>query len=261
MKRRFIEAYPMAKWYEYEPISDDNVRAGSKLAFGGAYRPLVDLKRAAIILSLDGDFLGSERTALRVAPDFADGRRPETGEMSRVYVIESGFSMTGGVADHRLAVRSELVTAIAVALDARLSSQAAAPSVLGAPQPAPKAAILDDPKVQKFLAVVEKDLLANRGKSVVVTGEHQPPEVHALVHRLNAVLGNVGSTVSYVPDPLGDRPLHFDQITELAGELKGDRVDTLIVLGGNPAYDAPSDLSFATLISKGARPGRAAARS
>lgn len=250
MKRRLLAAYPQAKWHEYEAISDDNARAGSRLALDASYRPVYAFDKADVVVSLDGDFVGCERGALRFAPAFVAARNPERETMNRLYVVESAFTMTGGIADHRLMLRSELIKAVAAALDAGISAKAAPPADIGPPQARPAAQFLDDPKVAKFLAVVEKDLLASRGRSLIVTGEHQPPEVHALVHRLNAVLGNVGTTVSYVPDPLGDRALHADAIKELSQEMNAGKVETLIILGGNPVYSTPSDLSFAQALAK-----------
>jgi len=259
MRRRLNAAYPEARWYDYEPISPDDVRLGSELAFGAPYRPYYSLEKANVILSLDADFLGSARDSLRLGPAFIENRIPEKGEMNRLYVIESAISMTGGIADHRLPLRSELVKAVAAALDASISGKVAASPEIGPAQPRPAAAFLDDPKVAKFLAVVEKDLLANRGKCVVLVGEQQPPEVHALAHRLNQLLGNVGNTVAYIPDftatepaPEGvrARPTHRDGIAKLVGEMNAGTVDTLVIIGGNPVFNAPADLSFGTALGK-----------
>jgi molybdopterin-containing oxidoreductase family iron-sulfur binding subunit len=250
MKRRLLAALPEAKWYEYEPISSDNVRLGSELAFGAAYRPSYAFDKAKVVVALDSDFLVTERGAIRNAQTFIEGRRPDTGEMNRLYMIESAFSMTGGVADHRLPLRSELIKAVAAALDAGISGKAAPSAELGPAQARPAAAFLDDAKVQKFLAAVEKDLLANRGKSVVIVGEQQPPEVHALAHRINAVLGNIGQTVAYYPDFTAERLPHKDAIVQLGKEMASGAVDTLVIIGGNPVYDAPADVAFEAGIGK-----------
>ena len=78
-------------------------------------------------------------------------------------------------------------------------------SPLGAAQARPTAQVLNDPGLTKFLSAVVKDLLGAVGRSVVVTGPEQPAEVHALVHRINAVLGNVGRTVFYTEEPLASQ--------------------------------------------------------
>ena len=62
----------------------------------------------------------------------------------------------------------------------------------------------------KALAAIAKDLLANRGKSVVVAGPRQPAAVHQVVHQINQALGNVGPVVTYLKpviraDPAADR--------------------------------------------------------
>ena len=61
------------------------------------------------------------------------GRVPD-GEMSRIYAVESSYSLTGGLADHRLPLRAELIKAFAVALDAEVSrlAQRAARARFGA---------------------------------------------------------------------------------------------------------------------------------
>jgi hypothetical protein len=56
------------------------------------------------------------------------------------------------------------------------------------------------------------DLLRNKGASLVIAGEHQPPMVHALAHAMNAKLGNVGKTVFYT-DPIEANPV--DQLASL----------------------------------------------
>ncbi|HEX4340198.1 MAG TPA: TAT-variant-translocated molybdopterin oxidoreductase [Polyangiaceae bacterium] len=250
MKRRLLAALPEAKWYEYEPVSADNIRLGSELAFGAAYRPNYAFDKAAIVVSLDSDFLGSERAAIRNAQSFMQGRMPEKGEMSRLYIIESAYSMTGGVADHRLPLRSEFVKAVAAALDAGISGKGSPSAEMGPAQARPAAAFLEDPKVQKFVAAIEKELLANKGKSIVIAGEQQPPEVHALVHRINAVLGNVGSTITYYPDFTADRLPHKDAIIQLGKEMASGAVDTLVIIGGNPVYNAPADVGFDAALAK-----------
>ena len=94
----------------------------------------------------------------------------------------------------------------------------------------------------KWLDALIDDLRANRGASLVVAGEYQPPEVHALAYALNAALGNVGQTVTFTKPvearPNGDKT--GDQsLRELADDLSAGQVDLLLILGGNPVYTAP----------------------
>src|SRR5207253_309100 len=94
------------------------------------------------------------------------------------------------------------------------------------------------------------ELARNRQRSAIVPGSRQPARVHALVHALNAALGNGGQTVQYFP--IVD-PVETEQIADLkalATDIEQGKVETLVIVGGNPVYDAPSDLKFGDKLGK-----------
>ncbi len=247
LKSELAQAFPESKWLEWEAAGADNARAGTVLAFGKPHRVLYDLTRADVVLGLDADFIDElYPNGLSNARALMDRRDPD-GHMNRVYAVESTYTQVGSIADHRLALRSELIKAFAAALDAAVTQ-----AVGGAgAQPAPKAAFLGDAKIQKFVEVLSKDLAAAKGKSVVVAGDQQPPEVHAVVAHINAVLGNAGNTVLYLEEDEGtETKSRLEQLKALVGELNAGQVDTLLILGGNPVYDAPADLGFGAALGK-----------
>ncbi len=250
LKKRLLASFPQARWVEYEPISHDNEREGSRLAFGKPVRTHYALDKADVVVSLDADLVSQHRAAISNARDLAKGRDPDRFKMNRVYAVESTLSLIGVTADHRLPLRSELIKAVAAALDADLSAELNPGSGLGVAQPRPKAAFLSDAKIAKFIKVMVKDLVANKGRSVVAVGAHQPPEVHAVVHRINAMLGNVGVTLGYTDEPDPERATHVAALKALVAEMNGGAVDTLLILGGNPVYNAPNDIDFASALGK-----------
>ncbi|MEI9947645.1 MAG: TAT-variant-translocated molybdopterin oxidoreductase [Pseudomonadota bacterium] len=250
-KRRLLAAFPQAKWVTFEPIASDGASAGSVLAFGKAHRTHYALSEAKIVVTLDADVVHSTfPSGIANARALTKNRSPEAGEMSRIYAIESSVSSVGSLSDHRLAVKSGLIKAVIAYLDAAVSAKANALPELGAAQDKPAAEFLKDEKVAKFLDAVAADLLANIGKSVVVPGSRQPPEVHALAHRLNAVLGNVGRTVFYTEDQNAEGQSDVLALKALVDELNAGKVETLLVLGGNPVFSAPADLAFADAFAK-----------
>jgi MoCo/4Fe-4S cofactor protein with predicted Tat translocation signal len=231
-----LAAYPQAKWVQYDPLTRDNVRAGAQMAFGQYVETRYNFEKAETILSLDGDFLSSGYPGFVLyARQFSSRRKPELKEkMSRFYMVESTPTNTGGKADHRLPVRASDVEQVARAIAA----------AMGMGSGSAKAG------QQKFVAAVAKDLLAHKGAALVIAGDNQPAEVHALAHAMNAALGAVGSTVVYT-DPVEAKPQ--DQILalkELMDDMNGGKVDLLLIVGGNPVYDAPSDLKFAEAMGK-----------
>jgi MoCo/4Fe-4S cofactor protein with predicted Tat translocation signal len=242
LRSRLLKTFPKARWFEYEPIGDDNQRAGAVMAMGRPLRTHLKLDLARVIVCLDADPLGSHPAAVRYARDFAAGRQPESGKMSRLYVVESGMSLTGTAADHRLPLRPSELHGFAARLEAELNSRLSA-NKASRSEPMPP-----------FLRAVVGDLLApeNRGRSVVCAGPSQPPEVHAAVHRINARLGNVGEkgAMCYTQTSEPERPSHVEAVRTLVDEIKAGHVNTLLILGGNPVYNAPADLAFGETLSR-----------
>jgi MoCo/4Fe-4S cofactor protein with predicted Tat translocation signal len=223
--KTILSELPNAKWYQYEPINRDNVAAGAKLAFGSAVNTIYNFEKADRILSLDADIFSGFN--VRYIKDFGKKRGDEKS-MSRLYVVETTMSLTGAKADHRKAVKPSQVAEIAKAV-------AKAVGVSGA----------TSTYTDKWIDVMAKDLLAFKGKSLVIAGDNQSPVVHALAHAINASLGNVGQTVSYTEsaNPDADK-LQIDGLKELIRDIDGKAVKVLAILGGNPVYNTPADLKL-----------------
>jgi molybdopterin-containing oxidoreductase family iron-sulfur binding subunit len=225
---------PKAVWAEYEPVVDEPPLQVARAVFGRNVKPIYRFSSASRIVSIDADFLHAEAGSLYYARDFASGRRV-TGKddsMSRLYVAESGLTLTGSMADHRLRLATSRMAALAAALAARITGDS---SFLRYTQGL-------DVKPE-WISECADDLAAFKGQSLVVAGSHLPAAVHAVVHAINAALGNLGKTVDFVEVPAPDAA----SISTLASAIRSGAVKTLVILGGNPAYNAPVDLGWAEL--------------
>ena len=101
-----------------------------------------------------------------------------------------------------------------------------------------------------WIPALARDLKQHPGATLVVAGDQQPPIVHALAHAINQALGNFDKTV-YFTQPIEVSPANqWDSIGELAADIRAGSVTTLLILGSNPAYDAPADLGFKELLPK-----------
>ncbi len=247
--RNFLKIYPQAKWHVYEPVNRDNVLEGAKLAFGQPVETRYDFEKADVIVSLDADFLYAGFPGnVRYIRDFAKRRNPD-GNMNRLYVIESTPTTTGAKADHRLPVRGGEIDGCARFLAAATGAIGNGVSGLSGNVPGAE-------NTARFLEALSKDIGRDGSSTVVIAGEHQPADRHALVHAINAKLGNVGKTVFYT-DPIDANPINqTESIKELVGDINAGKVDLLVILGGNPAYDAPVDLDFANVLKNGRVPLR-----
>ncbi len=224
-----LTAFPQAKWHSYEPNTRDGARVGAQMVTGQFVNTVYKFENADVVLSLDADFLTNGPGAVRYAREFMKKRRLTGGsqEMNRLYVAESTLTTTGAKADHRLPIKAGDVDALARAVA----------NAVGASVPA--GANLNE-EAKKFADALAKDLQAHRGKSLVIAGEHQPAAVHAIAHAINSALGNTGNTVVYT-EPIEINPVdQIASITELIGEMNAGKVEVLLVLGGNPVYDAPN---------------------
>ena len=168
--RNFLKIYPQAKWHVYEPINRDNVLEGAKLAFGQPVETRYDFSKADVIVSLDADFLYAGFPGnVKYIRDFAKRRNPDSGNMNRLYVIESTPTTTGAKADHRFPAKASEFASI-------FKSDSLWPDAA-------------------FTRTLSSDLHSHSGTSVVIVGDHLPPQMHAFAHEMNARLGNVGKTV------------------------------------------------------------------
>jgi len=232
--QQVLKRFPEAQWHFYEPVNRDNVYAGAQMAFGQPVETVYKLDAADLIVSLDADFLSAGFPGTtRYARDFAKRRDPDSEKMSRLYVIESTPSATGAKADHRLGIMAAEVEQFARDLDSALRSGSVG--------------MLAGERQRAFNAVVA-DLSKSRGASVLIPGDHQPPVVHALAHAINQNLGNVGKTVFYSDSVLASTGSSNDSLKDLVGDMRAGKVDLLVILGGDPVYDAPADFGFADAL-------------
>ena len=231
-----LKRFPEAKWHFWEPVNRDNVYAGAQMAFGQPVETTYKLDAADVIVSLDADFLSAGFPGTtRYARDFAKRRDPD-GKMNRLYVIESTQSATGAKADHRLPLQASK-------FDDYVRFLASAVGVYGQGAGSWMGATAD-----LAAHAMIPDLMANRGSSLIIVGDHQPPAVHALAHAMNEKLGNIGKTVFYSDPVLVDTADHNGSLKTLVDDTRAGRVDLLIILGGNPVYDAPADFGFADAL-------------
>jgi molybdopterin-containing oxidoreductase family iron-sulfur binding subunit len=244
MRQRF----PKARWHQWDPVGLDNQHEGLYRALGQRSSVRYDFSRARIVVALDSDFLSRGPGQLRYAHDFMAHRDLEHGgsgkghasqpEMNRLYVIESEPTNTGAVADHRLSLSASQLKLFALAL-------AAESKVVGSSIPVEcRTGVM-----AKWLDVIGAELRTNKGESIIIAGESAPPEIHALALAMNTMLNNINQTV-IITEPLEvEQTNGLSSIRDLVTDMRAGRVDALVMLGGNPVYDAPADLDFAEALN------------
>ncbi len=238
LRKDLLLKFPQAKWAVYDPNGSVSEVEAVSIAFGSGYRVVPRLDLADVVLTVDRDFLGVEGD-LSAVRDFASRRTVEKSgdakaRMNRLYVVENRYTLTGGMSDHRLRLAAAKAAAFLKMLALEVSSLTGDASLgkMAAELKAPEAKIA--PAWAKECAV---DLFSRKGKSLVLVGQRQPVAVQVLGFAINAALGSVGKTLevhkSESKASLG--------IMALAEHLRKGKTETLIILGGNPVFDAPGD--------------------
>jgi molybdopterin-containing oxidoreductase family iron-sulfur binding subunit len=231
MRQRFKQVFPQAVWSEYEPLIAGNESEASQATFGRQVRTRLFLDKADCVVLFDADVLGMHPAHIRYANDWSKRRRSadEKKGMLRLYAAESQLSVSGAVADERLGAKPSRLPALVSALAAK-----AGVAGMSAPEGL-------SPEETRWVEAAATDIKKN---GLVVGGATLPAPVLALIHRINDAIGAVGNTVALLDLPANDAT----PIADLVAQMKSGAINTLLIIGGNPAYDAPADLGFADAL-------------
>ena len=229
-----------AKFYQYEPLTGEAAKA-----LGEGVQTVADFAVADRIVALDCDFAGLDPQG-PVTPFFERRKpeakgysgKPDVAKMNRLYAVEGAYSLTGGMADHRLRVAPAQILLVA----GQIARELGLPVAVGVDQ-------VTDAHWLKWIKPLVADLKAHAGKSLVLAGSRQSAAVHHLTLAINQALGNIGDgkpLATLQADPAG-----FGTLATLKQDIDTGAVETLVLLTpANPLYDAPADLGFAAAFAK-----------
>jgi len=232
LQKIIAQKFPKAQWFTYDAIDSGIHQRAATQAFGKPRRPIFHFDKAKVILSLDCDFLGGEDGAHNHIRKFAAGRKAGEG-MSRLYAVESLFTLTGANADHRLRVAASLVGQISGYIASQLGVGGASGKI-------------DGDFASKWISECISDLKAAGKNALVVAGQRQPMGVHLLAYAINSALGAIGSTISLAQVYDWDKTVSAD-----LSNLNSGTSDTLVILGGNPVYHSNLLLKAKTVVRLG----------
>ncbi|TNE79986.1 MAG: 4Fe-4S dicluster domain-containing protein [Bacteroidetes bacterium] len=234
----FKASYPTAKHVVYEPVNYDGIILANEMSFGKAVVPTYQFGKADVIVSFGADFLGTWLNTVHYTKEYSKNRVPgaDSPKMSRHYQFEANMSLTGTNADYRFPLRPSQEGAALMSL---YNAIAKASGLTQLPTPAKLEVVGNN--IEK----AAKDLLAAKGKSLVVSGSNDP-YIQSLVNQINSVLGNYGQTIdidNYYYAKQGDQSW-----SEFAAEAS--KVAAVIFYGVNPVYDAANGTALAENIKK-----------
>lgn len=237
----FMAAYPTAKQVVYDPVSYAGIAIANEKSFGKRVVPGYHFENANVIVSIGADFLGTWISPVEYTRQYVRNRKvsPEKTDMSRHYQIESRLSLTGSNADKRAVVKPSEEAIAVIALYNQLAAAMGAATISGGTVTG---------KAEKVIAAAATDLVANKGKSLVVAGSNDA-NVQAIVNAINVLLGSYGNTINLNQYSNTHQSSDKDMMV-LLDEMNNGSVSTLILYGANPAYDHMNAKGFAEAIKK-----------
>ncbi len=227
---RFLEGFAEGRLVQYDPISTSAIRLAYERTHGVSLMPAFHLEQARFILGVEADFMGTWINPAGFGRAYASGRTPDGKEgMSRHVQVESGMSLTGSNADSRVRIAPMETPAFMEHLAFEVERHVGLN---------PAARILPlDPKLSRKAEELAQELGAHAGQSLVLCGFN---DLHAQIFtaRINRALGNEGRTLDLAKPSL-QRQGDDAALDSLLREMAEGRVDALLVLEANPAFEVP----------------------
>ena len=243
---RLRARYPALRWYEFDAGRSQSEAQATESIFGRPMNVSHDLNGARVLVDFDADLLVGHPEGVKNARAFAAGRRPETGSMNRLYAFEPLPTGTGAAADHRVPASPSQIAVCLTFLAAKLSASGRLPQPEALGGLDVSEARLAGTTLPATLEAVAGDLLDHPGESAIVLGDRYPAAAHELVQRMNLAL----STQAVRYRQRAERRVERESLDALTSRLEAGEVDCLVILGGNPVFDAPADLDFSAALAK-----------
>ncbi|MCW3073346.1 MAG: [Fe-S]-binding protein [Flaviaesturariibacter sp.] len=233
----FLGRYPGSRHVQYDAVSFSGMLQANEASMGRRAIPAYQFDKAAVIVSLNADFLGTWLNPVEFARQYSYGRKINEAKptMSKHYQIESYLSLTGSNADERFTARSSDMGMVALAL-------------LNAVGGAGQNATMADAKLQAGIVKIARDLQANRGRALVVCGSNDP-NVQTVVNAINSAIGANGTTINW-STPLQTKAGIDREMTDLVAAMNAGQVGALLMYDVNPAYDYFNAKGFADGLKK-----------
>ncbi len=242
--------YPGLVWCEYEPLDPGFRAAADTAAFGPSVKSVPRYDLAKVILSIGCDFLGVEvgdGGNVYASKQFAANRavtydQAKAGKMNRLYIVETGFSVTGGMADHRLRLKPSEIEGFTAAIGLEISKLAGDEQLRALVEP-----LASRGEHDRWISVCAHDLFSKKGESLVIAGARQTLQTQIIARAINATLENLGKTLVGLPQP---KTKSCAKLIDLAAKIGRGEISLLINLGVDLHYNSPADLDWASLQKK-----------
>ena len=231
----FTAKYKNVKHVSYDAISYSGIIKANEQNFGKAVVPTYNFENANVIVSFGADFLTNWVSPIQFAREYATNRKvsEEKKTMSRHIQFETNLSLTGSNADERIGIKPSEMGLALISLYNKVSGSSVASKTLAC---------------DAAISAAAKELMESKGKSLVVCGSNDVAH-QVIVNAINNALGNYGSTI----DVENGNMVHQGndaEVVQLVADMKGGKVNALLLYNVNPVYTLPASLGFEEGLKK-----------
>ncbi len=240
LERQTRIRFPEMSWHVFDSFDRDNEYLAARRAFGTPLRMDYDLSQFDTVVLFDADLLGTHPAHLKWSHDWSKSRDPDSASYPHWVVLEPSWSTTGAAADERIGVTLDQIDRIVFALVDRFTGTRR----------------IDLSAFEQEIADRLFDRLRQGTRPLLVGGERLSPDTLAAVHWLNRAINPDGTGIRYFEEPLARTETSVASLRRLTEAIDRGQVETLLILGGNPVFDAPADFEFAERLSALAQRGK-----
>lgn len=254
----FKNKYAAVKFYFYEVFNNQTRNSAWFECYGEDNYPAIRWNEAKVILSLEGDFLGTEGNKLEASRLFAENRNVDSlKEFNRLYCVEGDMSLTGMNADYRIKLRPdyqlEFVLSLLneIILKRKVSHNISNAGLFNKISGYSLTEFAESSGIsKKTMEQLVTDLIGNKGKGFVYAGNSLSRDVHVAVNLLNEVLEN---KTLYNTEA---QPVHVNRLSdknglnELVADMNSGKTSIVIHFDSNPVFTMPANLKYEQALRK-----------
>ncbi len=240
----------------WNALTPEDVREGQQLCYGEDLVPAYRFDEAKVIVSVDADFLGTWINPTAFTKQYSLGRK-DIKNMSKLIAFDSNYSLTGANADIRVRIKPSQQLSIVMGLlheilvkksFGKYASDSKVKSMLESYANVAETLAANKVMEKELFAQIAEDLIANKGKSLVVAGgmttwTESSRSLQVAVNFLNSVLENDGKTIESKSAYVGMNG-SYSEMLDLIEKMKKGAIKTIVIHGVNPVYALPSSLGF-----------------
>ncbi len=235
---------------EYEPLSEAPLREATRLAFGRDIIPTYRMEDADLIVSFGADFLETWLSPVEFGRSFARAHSVDSDDnKGRFVFLSPRLSLTGQNADEWFPIQpgSEAVVALAMANVLVRNGADAGPyaDLLQAytPDAVSQDAGIPASTIEELAIAFGDATSLALGPGVAAQGANATA-TNLAVLVLNAVAGNVGSTLDVATENRAASSASHRDLTEVVEAMGRGGLEAVIFYGTNPAYALPPGAGF-----------------